>query len=147
MEGLLKGPSASLEARIAFTEDFFRKINLPHAESAYRDQDVAELQCECWQETCSERISLPTEEWAVVRSQGNRFAVAPHHVAERFEAVLTVYPSFWMIEKFGEAGDIADELAKLERAATAAVRRQDVARHPRFAHPHLPHARIGATRR
>jgi hypothetical protein len=28
MDGLLKAPSASIEARIAFTEDFFRKSNL-----------------------------------------------------------------------------------------------------------------------
>ena len=41
----------------------------------------------------------------------NRFAVAPGHVAESFEAVLTEHPGFWVIEKFGEAGKIAVELA------------------------------------
>jgi hypothetical protein len=122
MEGLLKPPSASTEARIAFTEDFFRKINLAHAETAFRDQPTANLQCECWQETCSERIALSAEDWAVVRSQGNRFVVAANHVAERFEAVLTTYPGFWMIEKFGEAGAIADELARPERAAGVATK-------------------------
>jgi hypothetical protein len=122
MEGLLKAPSESFEARIAFTEDFFRKLNLGQAESAFRDHGGAYIQCECWQERCGERISLSAEEWARVRAQGNRFAVAPNHVAKRFEAVLTTYPSFWLIEKFGEAGEIAEELERLERAATAAVR-------------------------
>jgi hypothetical protein len=30
-----QAPSESREARIAFTEDFFRKINLAHAETAF----------------------------------------------------------------------------------------------------------------
>jgi hypothetical protein len=47
----------------------------------------------------------------MVRAEPNRFAVAPAHVAESFEAVLTEYPTFWVIEKFGEAGEIAEELA------------------------------------
>jgi hypothetical protein len=119
MEGQVKAPFASIEARIAFTEDLFRKFNLAHAETALRDQPRAGFQCECWQETCSERISLSVEDWALVRSQGNRFAVAPNHVAERFEAVLTMYPTFWLIEKFGEAGGIAEELARLEVGSRA----------------------------
>ncbi len=47
----------------------------------------------------------------MVRSEPNRFAVAPHHVAGSFEAVLTEYPRFWMVAKFGEAGKVAEELA------------------------------------
>ena len=47
----------------------------------------------------------------MVRAEPNRFAVAPGHVAESFEAVLTEHPGFWVIEKFGEAGKIAVELA------------------------------------
>jgi hypothetical protein len=118
VEGLLKAPFESREAHIAFTEDFVRKINLAHVETALRDQPMAALQCECWREACSEQISLSVEEWALVRSQGNRFAVAPNHVAQHFEAVLTTCPGFWMIEKFGEAGAIADELARLAPAVS-----------------------------
>jgi hypothetical protein len=116
MEGLLEVPWASIEARIAFTEDFFRKLNLSHAENGFDGRPTADFQCECWQEGCGEQLSLTAEDWKLVRSEGNRFAVAPHHVAPRFEAVVSTYASFWMIEKFGEAGGIADELARLERA-------------------------------
>jgi hypothetical protein len=77
MEGLLKAPSESFEARIAFTEDFFRKLNLGQAESAFCDHGGAYIHCECWQERCGERISLSAEEWARVRAQGNRLPLRP----------------------------------------------------------------------
>ena len=116
MEGLLKAPPASPEAHIAFTEDSFRQLNVTHAEAALRNHDETSFHCECWQERCNHRVLLSAEEWALVRAKGNRFAVAPNHVAERFEAVLTTYPTFWLIEKFGEAGSLADELARVGRA-------------------------------
>ncbi len=72
---------------------------------------AAGFRCECWQLNCVERIQLSAEEWTLARAEPNRFAVAPGHVAESFEAVLTEHPDFWLIEKFGEAGKIADELA------------------------------------
>jgi hypothetical protein len=53
---------------------------------------------------------LPRD-WKLVRSEPNQFAVAPNHVAEDFEAVITTYPDFWLVEKFGEAGEIAEKLA------------------------------------
>jgi hypothetical protein len=123
MEGLSELPSASDEARIAYTEDFSRRINLTHAESALDHRPVADFRCECWQERCTAHVSLSAEDWALIRAQGNRFAVAPHHVAQHFEAVLTSYPNFWLIEKFGKAGEIAEELARLETVALAAAPR------------------------
>jgi hypothetical protein len=32
----------------------------------------------------------------------------PHHLADGFEAVITTFPHFWLIEKFGEAGEVAE---------------------------------------
>jgi hypothetical protein len=55
--------------------------------------------------------SLSGEDWKLARAKPNRFAVAPHHVADGFEAVITTFPNFWLIEKFGEAGEVAEELA------------------------------------
>jgi hypothetical protein len=66
---------------------------------------MAGFRCECWQADCVERIPLSGEEWTMVRSEPNRFAVAPDHVAHGFEAVVTEYPRFWLVEKFGEAGE------------------------------------------
>ena len=46
----------------------------------------------------------PDVDWQTVRSQSNRFAVAPEHVADDHEDVVQEYPHFWIVEKRGEAG-------------------------------------------
>jgi hypothetical protein len=37
--------------------------------------------------------------------------VAPGHVAPEAEAVIEKHPHFWLVEKTGEAGESAEELA------------------------------------
>jgi hypothetical protein len=54
----------------------------------------------------------------MVRAEPSRFAVASDHVAENFEAVIQTFPRFWLLEKFGEAGKIATELASSELRLT-----------------------------
>jgi hypothetical protein len=76
-----------------------------------RPRSEGELSCECRQPNCTARISLSREDWKLVRAEPNRFAVAPDHVAVNFEAVVKAFPRFWLIEKFGEAGEIAEELS------------------------------------
>ena len=56
-------------------------------------------------------MALSGKEWREVRSRPNRFAVAPGHVASELEEVVAEYPHFWIIEKRGEAGDVAEKLA------------------------------------
>jgi hypothetical protein len=104
-------PKGTRAERIAYNEGWSRSLNERRAEIADALDAVAGFRCECWQSECNERIRLSGEDWTQVRSQPNRFAVAPGHVAEQFEAVVTAYPHFWLIEKFGEAGDVAEELA------------------------------------
>jgi hypothetical protein len=103
-------PFGSREERIAYSEAWSRSLNERHAAWAGRDA-VPHFRCECWREDCAERIPLSDEEWKMVRAEPNRFAVAPGHVAEDFEAVVKHFPSFWLIEKFGAAGKVAEELA------------------------------------
>jgi hypothetical protein len=59
---------------------------------------------------CTERLPLSGEEWSMVLAEPNRFAVAPDHVAEDFEAVVKTFPHFWLLAKFGEAGRVAEKL-------------------------------------
>ncbi len=72
---------------------------------------MAGFRCECWQPGCTERIHLSLDDWKLVRAEPNQFAVAPHHVAESVEAVTQRCGEFWLVEKFGEAGKVAEELA------------------------------------
>jgi len=104
-------PFASREERIAHNESWSRSLNERRAEWVSGRAGMAGFRCECWQEDCAERIPLSAEDWKMVRAEPNRFAVAPHHVAESFEAVVTAFSGFWVIEKFGEAGQVAEELA------------------------------------
>ena len=105
----------SREERIAHNEAWSRSLNSRRAEWISGRSEAMGFRCECWQADCSERIQLTPEEWEMVRSQPNRFAVAPRHVAKGFEAVVKECDSFWLIEKFGEAGVVAEELARAEQ--------------------------------
>ena len=105
-------PFASREERIAENEAWSRRLNERHADRAGGVEAIAGFRCECWQEDCTERIPLSGEDWRMVRAEPNRFAVAPGHAAERFEAVLSEFSGFWVIEKFGEAGEVAEERAR-----------------------------------
>ena len=50
-------------------------------------------------------------EWRKVRSQPNRFAVAPGHVSADIENVIEEQQHFWIIDKQGTAGEVAEKLA------------------------------------
>jgi hypothetical protein len=103
-------PAGSTESRIAFNEAFSRDLNERKAEWIESGQVVAGFRCECWQIDCGERLQLSSREWHEVRSRPNRFAVAPGHIARDHEAVVKEYPHFWLIEKHGRAGNVAEEL-------------------------------------
>ena len=110
-------PLRTREERIARNEDWCRSLNQRHAQVIGGLDPMAGFRCECWREDCTARIPLRREEWTMVRAQPNRFAVAPGHVAEKFEAVIKELPHFWMVEKFGEAGELAEQLAERGTAA------------------------------
>ena len=69
----------------------------------------------------------------MVRAKPTQFVVAPRHVAENFEAVVEAFPRFWVVDKFGEAGEIARQLS-YEAAdsvqAADSVDRPTIARSP-----------------
>lgn len=102
------------EERIAHNEAFHRDLNERKAEWLRVGLQAAGFRCECWRIDCGVRIQLSEEEWQEVRSRANRFAVAPGHAATDLEPdveqVVKQYPHFWIIEKRGEAGDLAAEL-------------------------------------
>ena len=104
-------PVASREGRIALNEAFSRDLNERKAEWIEGGQLVAGFRCECWRVDCGERFQLSSREWHEARSRSNRFAVVPGHIAAEHETVVKEYPHVWLVEKQGEAGDVAKELA------------------------------------
>ena len=86
-------PPGSRAERIAYNEAWSRTLNERQAEAATKTRDLMPgFRCECWRTDCAERIPLSGREWKMVRAETNRFAVAPGHVAESFEAVVMTYP-------------------------------------------------------
>ncbi|HEX2466924.1 MAG TPA: hypothetical protein VHJ54_01835 [Solirubrobacterales bacterium] len=110
----LQARVGSREERIAYNEAWSRSLNERCAEWANAQGARSSFRCECWQADCRARIPLSSQDWKLIRAERNRFAVAPDHVADKFEAVIRAFPHFWVIEKFGEAGQIAEKLAGLD---------------------------------
>jgi hypothetical protein len=108
----------SREERIAYNEAWSRSLNERRAQWAAGHEARSSFRCECWQQGCTERIPLSATDWKLARAEPTRFAVAPGHVASNFEAVVTTFPRFWLVEKFGEAGEIAAQLATSEARLT-----------------------------
>lgn len=104
-------PSDSRETRIALNEDWCRRLNERKAEWMASGDLAAGFRCECWRLDCNDRIRLSGSEWREVRAFENRFAVAPDHIAPEDETVIQECHRFWIIEKRGEAGEVAEELA------------------------------------
>jgi hypothetical protein len=111
----------SREERIAYNEAWSRTLNQRRAQWAAGHEARPSFRCECWEHGCRERIPLSRAEWEMVRAEPSRFAVAPGHVAENFEAVIKAFPRFWMVEKFGLAGEIAERLANSDLRLTRSV--------------------------
>ena len=106
-----QAPHGSREERLAYNEAWCRDLNERKAEWLNSGDLSAGFRCECSEVGCGERIRLSGSEWQEVRSRGNRFAVAPGHVTAEVETVVAEYPHFWLVEKAGKAGDVAEDAA------------------------------------
>jgi hypothetical protein len=102
-------------ARAARNQSLFREINervKQLNEGFSLVLPVGEWICECPDDTCVERIELSAVEYEAVRSAGTHFLVAPanEHVLLDVERVVERTDRYWVVEKFGTAGEEADRL-------------------------------------
>jgi hypothetical protein len=67
--------------------------------------------CECADQRCTERIEMSLLEYEDLRSEPTRFGVAPNeeHVALDVERIIEKFEDYWVVEKFGEAAEAAEE--------------------------------------
>jgi hypothetical protein len=112
MSDSLQPPFGSREERIAYNEAWSRTINEKGAEWKLSREPMPSFRCECWQKGCEQQIPLSAEDWELARAKPNTFVVAPDHVARDAEAVVERFPRFWLVEKTGEAGKVAEQLAR-----------------------------------
>jgi hypothetical protein len=102
------------EERTGENEALFREVN-ERLEERKRDdlawQAPSEWICECAEETCTERIVMSALEYEQLRSEPTHFAVIPNeeHVSPNVERIVKKRDHYWVVEKIGEAGEIAEE--------------------------------------
>lgn len=106
-------PSRRSAAQAARNEDIFRQLN-EHLEAASTSEggDVKGFVCECSDISCTEVLAVPLEAYERVRRVSTRFIVGPsdEHVDPGIEQVVERTAGFWVVEKIGLAGAIADAL-------------------------------------
>ena len=64
------------------------------------DDRLMEIHCECGAfPTCNAKLSLPVEEYERIRSQDDRFAVAPGHESPELETVVEQRETWLVVDK------------------------------------------------
>ncbi|HEX3256621.1 MAG TPA: hypothetical protein VHQ96_12590 [Gaiellaceae bacterium] len=98
--------------RIAKNEAVFRAANreieqVDQEAGAGRDEAI-EVLCECGRRGCGGVITLTIADYDAVHSQADRFVVVPGHVSTEIEKVVEERPGYLVVDKFGEAEDVAE---------------------------------------
>lgn len=98
------------QARGARTQSLYRDVNerVKQINATFGALiPLSEWICECDDGTCSERMELTQGEYEAVRLDPRRFAVLPGHFNSRIEQLAEQTERYWVVEKFGVAGDLA----------------------------------------
>ncbi len=99
-------------ARIGRNEALFREVNerLRELNQSFADfTGTWEIVCECAEITCVERLVISPAEYEAVRQRTERFLVVPGHVDRGAERVIEQHERYAVVEKLGEAGEVARE--------------------------------------
>ena len=99
------------EERAARNEALFREVNeqvrrLSRPQPPLQGEELR-IVCECSDEQCTERVSLPLSAYEAVRSHPRRFLVVEGHDSA-FERVVEHFDGYAIVEKEGQAGRIAE---------------------------------------
>ena len=89
------------EERLIENEKLFREVNERVADlhGNFSGPDP-EWVCECGDETCFEKVSVPTEDYQQIRSHGDWFVIVPGHEKADIERIVREHDGFVVVEKF-----------------------------------------------
>src|SRR5436189_3776464 len=87
----------------------FREVNerIAGVSPTFGADAQPEFLCECGQQECVQPLPMSLEEYEQIRSEADRFAVARGHEEPSIERVVGANDRFLVVEKIGEAGDLA----------------------------------------
>jgi hypothetical protein len=101
--------------RIAKNEAVFRAANreIQHAsqQAGNGSQRHLEVLCECGREDCDGVIAISEAEYEETHSENDRFVILPGHNTPGIEAVVEEREHYLVVDKFGEAEEIAEDEA------------------------------------
>jgi hypothetical protein len=104
------------QKRRAYNETLFREVNERVAEVAdalasYGEQDslLIGFVCECGRDDCAEPLEVTHTQYESVRANPRRFIVVPGHERTDAARVVEQHPHLLVVEKLGEAAEIAVE--------------------------------------
>lgn len=101
------------QRRLAENELIFREVNervraIASAHGA--DDHVYEFYCECSNADCTFQVRASLADYEAVRAEPTRFLIAPEHALPEIEVVVDRSDEWWVVEKVGEAAELAEEL-------------------------------------
>ena len=100
------------EERAARNEALFREVNeqvesLSEPQRSGTEEELLVI-CECSDDRCTERVSVPRAVYEEVRADPRRFLVVPGHDHD-FEHVVERTERYAIVEKEGRAGEVAEQ--------------------------------------
>lgn len=101
------------DVRAARNESAFRAVNEELQGVATAEEiEPATFVCECANLGCAELVTVPTADYERVRRNPQLFIVAPSetHLRADVEIVRERHPTYWVVEKRGEAADLAESM-------------------------------------
>jgi hypothetical protein len=101
------------QRRLAENELIFREVNervraIAAAHGA--DDHVYEFYCECSNADCTFQVRASLADYEAVREDPARFLIAPAHALPEIEVIVERSDEWWVVEKVGEAAELAEEL-------------------------------------
>jgi hypothetical protein len=96
--------------RRARNESFHREANeMIEREARGWHERTFDCICECSRRGCMKRVKVTTVEYERVRARGDHFVVAPGHEDTEIEDVVESHDEYLVVQKTGEAGEVARE--------------------------------------
>lgn len=97
------------DERAARNEALFREVNEEVARLEHRlEGDEPLFVCECANEACVERVSVPLDAYEELRSHPRRFVLKPGHQQTDVERVVESTDGYVVVEKTAAAGVVAE---------------------------------------
>jgi hypothetical protein len=97
------------DLQLAANEAMFRDVNETVVETTGRARDESvQFLCECADEFCAASIPLTPHQYEHVRAVAAHFILKPGHSRPEIERVVERHHDYWIVEKIGEAAEIAE---------------------------------------